>query len=203
MIQQALQTTAADEQKAALRASALKARSELAEEGRIAAGLAVAAEGTALVARRRPKRVSLFFSVRGEIDTLPLARRLAEQGVALCLPVIVKKAAPLVFRDWRPGDPLVDRPFGLKEPPAGAAEVTPDFVFVPLAAFDAAGGRLGYGGGFYDRTLEQLRAKQRVGAVGLAFAAQEVEAGPTLDHDAPLDGVLTERGFRPTAGAEI
>ena len=203
MIQQALQTTAADEQKAALRASALKARSELAEEGRIAAGLAVAAEGTALVARRRPKRVSLFFSVRGEIDTLPLARRLAEQGVALCLPVIVKKAAPLVFRDWRPGDPLVDRPFGLKEPPADAAEVTPDFVFVPLAAFDAAGGRLGYGGGFYDRTLEQLRAKQRVVAVGLAFAAQEVEAVPTLDHDAPLDGMLTELGFRPTAGAEI
>ncbi|MFL1875850.1 5-formyltetrahydrofolate cyclo-ligase, partial [Hansschlegelia beijingensis] len=65
------------------------------------------------------------------------------------------------------------------------------------------GGRLGYGGGFYDRTLEQLRAKQRVVAVGLAFAAQEVEAVPTLDHDAPLDGVLTELGFRPTAGADI
>jgi len=203
MIQQALQTTAADEQKAALRASALKARSELAESTRTAAGQAIAAEGAALVARHRPKRVSLFVSVRGEIDTLPLARRLAAQGVRLCLPVIVKKAAPLVFRDWRPGDALEDKPFGLKEPPAGVAEVTPDFVFVPLAAFDAAGGRLGYGGGFYDRTLQQLRAKERVVAVGLAFAAQEVEAVPTLEHDAPLDGVLTELGFRPTAGADV
>jgi 5-formyltetrahydrofolate cyclo-ligase len=182
--------------KAALRRAALGARAAIDDATRARAAEAVAAFGGELVAREKPERVSLFVSVKGEIDTGPLAEKLAAAGVKLCLPVIVAKGAPLVFRDWRPGDPLDDRPFGLKEPPASAAEVTPDLLFAPLAAFDRLGGRLGYGGGFYDRTLAELRRLGPAMAVGLAFAAQEVDDVPATDHDAPLDGVLTETGLR-------
>lgn len=183
-------------EKAALRKAALAARAALGGDERRAAALAVAELGAELVAREKPARVSLFISVKGEIDMAPLAERLAALGVSLCLPVIAAKAAPLVFRDWRPGDALEDRPFGLKEPPASVAEVAPDLLFVPLAAFDGDGGRIGYGGGFYDRTLEKLRAEGAALAVGVAFAAQEISRAPVEVHDQPLDYVLTETGLR-------
>ncbi|MFC7053670.1 5-formyltetrahydrofolate cyclo-ligase [Hansschlegelia quercus] len=187
-------TASIDERKAALRAQALGARAALGADIRAAAAEAIATEGAALVAREKPACVSLFVSVRGEIDIGPLAAKLAEAGVSMCLPTIVQKGEPLVFRAWAPGDALEDRRFGLKEPPASAPEVTPDLLFVPLAAFDRAGGRIGYGGGFYDRTLQKLRATGPAMAIGLAFAAQALEDVPVEPHDEPLDGVLTENG---------
>jgi 5-formyltetrahydrofolate cyclo-ligase len=190
-----------DELKAALRKRALAARAALSAEVRETAAHAIAETGAPLIAKFRPERVSLFASVKGEVDLGPLAQKLTALGVPLCLPVIARKAEPLVFRGWRPGDLLEDRPFGLKEPPATVAEVIPDLLIVPLAAFDAHGGRLGYGGGFYDRTLAKLRMERPVTAIGVAFAAQEVEHVPVLPHDEPLEGVLTENGYRPTAGA--
>lgn len=184
-------------EKAALRGVALAARARLPNDVRFAAAKAIAGHGAEIVARERPARVSVFVSVKGEIGTGPLMVKLAALGVPLCLPVIVRKAAPLIFRSWRPGEPLVDRPFGLKEPPEGVEEVEPDLLFVPLAAFDGEGRRVGYGGGFYDRTLERLRARGPAYAVGLAFAAQEVASVPVAAHDQPIDGVLTENGYRP------
>ncbi|WP_026363155.1 5-formyltetrahydrofolate cyclo-ligase [Methylopila sp. M107] len=180
--------------KAELRKAALAARAALGEAERIAAAHAIAQLGGEIVAGERPARVSLFFSVKGEIDTGPLAQKLHAAGVPLCLPVIVRKGAPLVFRSWKPGDRLDEKPFGLREPPESAGQVTPDLLFVPLAAFDAAGARVGYGGGFYDRTLDKLRGEGPAYAVGLAFAAQEVEAVPVARHDEPLDAILTEAG---------
>jgi 5-formyltetrahydrofolate cyclo-ligase len=180
--------------KAAIRKAALGARALIDAATRLEAAHAIADFGGAVVAREKPERVSLFFSVKGEIDTGPLAGKLAQAGVPLCLPVIVGKGEPLVFRDWRPGDPLDDRPFGLKEPPESAAEVVPDLLFVPLAAFDRLGGRVGYGGGFYDRTLDKLRSNGgRAVAIGLAFATQEVACAPVAAHDALLEWILTER----------
>lgn len=181
-------------EKAAVRKAALSARASIGEAERAAAGQAIAALGGEIVADERPACVSLFFPVKGEIDVLPLAQKLAAVGIPLCLPVIVAKGEPLLFRRWRPGLPLEDKPFGLKEPLESALEVEPDLLFAPLAAFDRHGGRIGYGGGFYDRTLEKLRAKGAALAVGVAFAAQEVESVPVADHDQPIDFVLTERG---------
>ncbi|MET0312847.1 MAG: 5-formyltetrahydrofolate cyclo-ligase [Hansschlegelia sp.] len=201
MSETASQPPEADLDKAALRKAALSARAALPEHVRLDAAAAIAALGAEIVARERPARVSAFVSVKSEIDTGPLMRRLADIGVPLCLPVIARKGAPLLFRAWRPGAPLEDRPFGLKEPPQTAAEVEPDLLFVPLAAFDAAGRRLGYGGGFYDRTLEKLRADRPTLAIGLAFSAQEVPEVPVFGHDQPIDGILTEKGFRPVNGA--
>lgn len=187
-------------EKAALRKAALAARAALPQEVRGPAAKAIAAHAAGIVLRERPRRVSVFISVKGEIGTGPLMLKLADLGIPLCLPVIVRKAAPLVFRAWAPGAPLEDRPFGLKEPPESVEEVEPDFVFVPLAAFDASGRRVGYGGGFYDRTLAQLRARRPTRAIGLAFAAQEVSRVPVSDHDQPIEGVLTENGLRLARG---
>jgi 5-formyltetrahydrofolate cyclo-ligase len=99
----------------------------------------------------------------------------------------------LVFRQWKPGDPLVAGKMDIPEPRASAPVLDPDLLFVPLAAFDRAGQRIGYGAGFYDVTLEALRARKPIVAVGVAYAAQEVEAVPREDHDERLDFILTER----------
>jgi 5-formyltetrahydrofolate cyclo-ligase len=137
--------------------------------------------------------VSFYWPMGDEADPCVLAHALAARGHALALPVVVAKKSPLHFREWREGEALVVHPFGMHEPPESAARVTPDVLLVPLLAFDAKGTRLGYGGGFYDRTLHAL-AKKR--AIGVAFAGQEVEALPCHEHDHPLDAVITEKGVR-------
>lgn len=137
--------------------------------------------------------VSFYWPMGDEADPRPLAARLAQRAHALALPAVVKKDAPLVFRLWREGDPLIVHKFGMHEPADGAPLVTPDVLLVPLLAFDARGHRLGYGGGFYDRTLAALDAKL---AVGVAYAGQETDALPIHARDHPLDMVVTEKGVR-------
>ncbi len=128
-----------------------------------------------------------------EADPRALARALAARGCRLALPVVVRPKAPLYFRAWREGDGLTVHAFGMHEPAATAPQLVPDLLLVPLLAFDARGHRLGYGGGFYDRTLASLAAKL---AVGVAFAGQETDALPDQPHDHPLDMVVTETGVR-------
>lgn len=137
--------------------------------------------------------VSFYWPMGDEADPRALAARLAARGHALALPVTVKKGAPLVFRAWREGDRLIVHAFGMHEPVATAPEVKPDVLLVPLLAFDARGHRLGYGGGFYDRTLAALDIKL---AIGIAYAGQETETLPIHERDHPLDMVVTERGLR-------
>jgi 5-formyltetrahydrofolate cyclo-ligase len=119
-------------------------------------------------------------------------QKLAAAGARLALPVITARGQSLRFRVWHPGDRLLPGPLGILEPSPAAAEIVPDIVLVPLAAFDRTGHRIGYGAGHYDRTLAQLHKSKGFAAIGLAFAAQEVEAVPALQHDVPLDYVLTE-----------
>ena len=110
--------------------------------------------------------------LRDEASTLPLLETLAGAGVKTALPVTGPRGTPLVFRLWRPGEPTVEGKMGISEPRPAAAEVAPDLLFVPLAAFDRTGHRIGYGAGYYDRTLAALRAK-KIFAVGVAYASQE------------------------------
>jgi 5-formyltetrahydrofolate cyclo-ligase len=138
--------------------------------------------------------VSGFASMPDELRTWPLLRRLARDGVRLVLPVIAGKGKPLLFRAWTPGDLMDKGVWGIAEPKADKPAVEPDVVLVPLLAFDRQGWRLGYGGGFYDRTLQELRARKPIAAVGLAYDGQEVEAVPRLDYDQRLDWVLTPSG---------
>lgn len=139
-------------------------------------------------------RVAGYLPIGGELDVHPLMAALAERGCPLALPVVTGPTAPLVFRAWRPGDPLEDGPFGTRQPPAAAPLVHPAWILVPLLAFDRRGYRLGQGGGFYDRTLAAADQDPPV-ALGLAFAAQAVEALPIEPHDRPLAAVATEAGL--------
>lgn len=137
--------------------------------------------------------VSGFLPYRTEIDVLPLMAMLAAQGWKTALPVVMGKGLPLVFRAWALGSETVAGVWNIPVPPETSREVLPDMLLVPMLAFDRAGYRLGYGGGFYDRTLHKLRALKPVSAIGVAFAAQEMEAVPRGAHDQPLDWVMTER----------
>jgi 5-formyltetrahydrofolate cyclo-ligase len=138
--------------------------------------------------------VSGFAPLAEEFRLWPLLRRLHAEGVALGLPVIVGKGKPLLFRAWRPGDVTDAGVWGIAQPKVDKPVVEPDILLVPLLAFDAKGWRLGYGGGFYDRTLRTLRARKPIVAVGIAYAEQCVDAVPHLDYDERLDWVLTPSG---------
>ena len=137
--------------------------------------------------------VSGFMPMKNEFDPLPLMEKLAGQGARLALPVIVGRGKPLVIRAWNFAEPLVSGVWGIREPLPQAAAVEPDIVLMPLLAFDRAGHRLGYGGGYYDLTVAQLRARKAAIAVGLAYATLEIAEVPATPHDAALDLVLTER----------
>jgi 5-formyltetrahydrofolate cyclo-ligase len=135
--------------------------------------------------------VAGFWPLAGEIDIRPLLRGLLERGHRILLPVTPARGQPLAFRCWRPEEPLEAGRFGTMHPNAGPEEFAPEFLLVPLLAFDRRGGRLGFGAGYYDRTLAALPG---VPTLGCAFAAQEVERVPSGPYDVPLDAVATERG---------
>ena len=132
-----------------------------------------------------------FWPMAHEIDILPLLHGLHERGHRLCLPETTKPGTALVFREWRPGAAMVRGRYNTLHP--AGAEMVPDFLLIPLLAFDAQGHRLGYGGGYYDRTLAGLPDAFRLGC---AFAAQEVGDVPAEATDLPLQAVATENGIK-------
>ena len=174
-----------------LRAAALAARDALTLEQRAAAAHSVAERGLPIEITRG-MIVSGYSPIRSEIDPAPLMRELAAQGAQLALPAVMARGKSLAFRAWSPSDRLMLGPLGILEPSPAAIELIPDIMLVPLAAFDRAGHRIGYGAGHYDVTLAHLRKLKHIVAVGLAFAAQEIMAVPALPHDVALDYVLTE-----------
>lgn len=130
-----------------------------------------------------------FWPMGVEIDSRPLLTALHARGHRLALPVTTPRGQPLVFRPWSPGTEMARGVFGTQHPAAGEA-VEPDWLIVPLLAFDRRCARLGYGGGYYDRTLAALPGAV---AIGVAYAAQEVPEVPIGPHDVPLHAVATER----------
>jgi 5-formyltetrahydrofolate cyclo-ligase len=181
------------ELKAVLRREALARREALPAEDRLAAGLAVAERGLPVVVALGTV-VSGFSPMKSEINPLPMLRRLADIGARLALPAVTGRGQPLTMRAWSFGAPLISGVWGIREPPADAPEVFPDILIVPLLAFDRRGYRLGYGGGYYDRTIARLRAMKPIMAIGLAFAAQQISDMPATSRDERLDLVLTEGG---------
>jgi 5-formyltetrahydrofolate cyclo-ligase len=178
--------------KTALRASALSRREKMPAAERQAAAEAVAARPFPLVLAPGAI-VSGYMPLKSELNPLPLMRKLAEAGATLALPVVAGRGKPLIMRAYAFGQELDAGVWGIREPKAGAAEVDPDILLVPLAAFDRAGNRLGYGAGYYDMTIGRLRKRKPAVAVGIAYAAQEVPRVPTTPRDEKLDLVLTER----------
>jgi 5-formyltetrahydrofolate cyclo-ligase len=178
--------------KSDLRTVAQARRDALPAAERMAAAEAIAARAFP-VAVPSNAVVSGFMPLQSEISPLPLMRKLSDVGVRLALPVVVGRGVPLLMRSYAFGDALVKGVWGIRVPPPEAPVVDPDVLLVPLLAFDRNGNRLGYGAGYYDMTIAALRAKKPVVAVGIAFAAQEVDLVPTTPRDVRLDLVLTER----------
>jgi 5-formyltetrahydrofolate cyclo-ligase len=182
------------EEKRAERAHALARRADAHARHGSAAGGDLARHGLDFLTLASPGVVSGFSAIRDEIDTAPLLACLAGEGHRLALPVMQGKGRPLLFRAWAPGDKMASGQWGIAEPLPGQPEVYPDVVLVPLLAFDPLGYRLGYGGGFYDRTLAGLRTKKPIIAVGIGYDELRIDAVPHLDYDQRLDWVLTPSG---------
>lgn len=184
-----------------LRAEARERRRALSEDRIFARQAALAAAGhvcAAIAELPVPEDavIGVYWSHGDEMDTAPLMARLVQRGHGVALPVVAAPGAPLVFKTWTPETRMDSGAYGIPAPAGDAPVVTPAVFVVPLLAFDAAGARLGYGGGYYDRTLRALRASNRVYAIGLGFAGQELEQIPTHDGDEPLDAIVTEQGIR-------
>ena len=184
--------TETDQTKAALRAAALALRDALPAAERQAAAATIAARG--LPVEVTPGAiVSGFMPMKTEINPLPLLRKLADAGAQLAMPCIAGRSKPLIMRAWTIRRAAEGGQWGIREPMPDAAEVAPDILIVPLACFDRAGHRIGYGAGYYDMTINALRAKKKVIAIGIGFAVQEFARVPATERDARLDLVLTER----------
>lgn len=140
-----------------------------------------------------------YMALSGELDLEPTLNALLEHGLSLTLPVTGELGDALVFRAWRAGDALDMSRFGTLEPKPSAPVLEPDVILVPLLAFDVRGNRLGFGGGYYDRTLAELRANKKIAAYGIAFDEQEAEDVPSDVFDAPLNGIFTPSRFIPIA----
>lgn len=138
--------------------------------------------------------VAGYWAIRDELDIRQIMAQLMDAGQPFCLPVVVGEDQPLELRQWREGEALYPAGFGTLAPEDGAPVLVPDLVLMPLLGFDASGTRLGYGGGYYDRTLASLSNRPRL--VGFAYDVQQFDDVPRLAHDIPLDAVVTETGIR-------
>jgi 5-formyltetrahydrofolate cyclo-ligase len=136
--------------------------------------------------------VSAYKTLDSEIDPAPLVEVLRQQGHIIALPFVWGKDQPLSFHRYEAGDILTPSAFGVHEPAPHTDRLTPDIVLIPLLAFDSKGYRLGYGGGFYDRTLAVLRRQKPILAIGLGFSCQQIDAVPRAENDAHLDQIFTE-----------
>ena len=184
------------ELKKALREEALARRDGLDPQWRIEASLRMA-EAADRLGVEPGMVVSGFWPMRSEVDVRPLMFALRERGARLCLPAILDKQT-IVFRELVRDGKMVDMGFGTFGPGPDAAELDPDLMLIPLAAFDDRGHRIGYGAGYYDRAIDRLQAKGHAPRlVAIAFDCQEVERVPDQDHDVQLPEILTESGLRP------
>jgi 5-formyltetrahydrofolate cyclo-ligase len=176
------------------RALAKPRRAEAAASGGLAAAEAVSERVAALLAGfPRTTIVAGYWPIGTELDVRHTLSHLDLIGFGCALPAVVSKGEPLIFRAWTPQVPMERSGLGILAPAATVPEVDPDVLLVPLLAFDRAGFRLGYGAGFYDRTLERLRRSKRVTAIGIGFAGQEMDSVPRDQYDQPLDWLVTER----------
>jgi 5-formyltetrahydrofolate cyclo-ligase len=189
MVDEAIERT-----KAALRIDAQAARAALNEQERAELAQLVAGHFFDQVQYGATDVIAAYWRIRDELDCQPILLRLMDSGQTVVLPAVQGADKPLDLRVWEEGSSLYEAGFGALAPSELAPRAEPDMILVPLLGFDARGTRLGYGGGYYDRTIAALPRRPRL--VGLAFACQEVPHVPREDHDVPLDAVVTENGVR-------
>ncbi|MDP9838813.1 5-formyltetrahydrofolate cyclo-ligase [Neorhizobium huautlense] len=186
-------------EKAELRNGRLAARDAMPVEVRLEKNLLLTAHGLGVIAVSAGTVVSGFLPIRSEVDLKPLMAAFSQEGAKLCLPAILDKET-IVFREYRPDGELISMGFGTYGPAEHEPILQPEIMLVPLAAFDQSGNRIGYGGGYYDRAIHQMRQKgHNPRLIGIAFDCQEVASVPVEPHDIRLDAILTESGYRTFA----
>jgi 5-formyltetrahydrofolate cyclo-ligase len=183
-----------EEAKAALRKEAHKRRAQLHPSLRLDAARDAVGHFLGHVPLSKGEVVAAYWPIRDELDIKHLIVKLMDSGQPVALPVVLGDEEPLELRLWEDGAPLYEAGFGTLAPEDSAPRVVPDVILMPLLGFDKHGTRLGYGGGYYDRTLARLQKRPRL--VGFAFARQEVDHIPREAHDVPLDAIVTELGVR-------
>ena len=179
-------------EKIAIRKAALERRAAVETDVREKFAERLALKGVDIARRAIVRTVAAYWPMRAEADTRYLIEALNYHEFVAALPVTQGRGFPLLFRRWTSKDPLIEGDHGVMEPSRRLQEVRPDILFVPLAAFDRRGNRVGYGGGHYDATLRELRSMKRIAAIGVAYATQEVPEIPAEAHDERLDLVITE-----------
>jgi 5-formyltetrahydrofolate cyclo-ligase len=167
-------------------------RARFRDPGRRRATVAAGRHLLSLLAPTKPASIACFWPLPGEFDTRRILHKLADRGFDLCLPRVVGRNMPLEFRRWRPGDVLQCDSFGVRTPVVAKPELVPNIIVTPLLAVDRSGQRLGYGGGYYDRTLASLREQGDVTAVGIGFDFQYFHRIPHDLSDQPVDWLVTE-----------
>jgi len=170
--------------RALLSASATSAAENLAEK--FMEALTIIGDGS----------IAGYWPISNEFDVKPLLQKLLCAGITVSLPAVIPNQKRLVFQGWSENMQLVKGPYGTLQPVGSSGLITPDILMIPLLAFDSAGGRLGYGSGYYDRTLAELRKEKEVTAVGIAYAGQEINEVPTSSSDQTLDWIITEAYVR-------
>lgn len=186
--------------KVALRAKAHAQRAALSQGFRAEAAKAASDHFFKGIELAPAETVACYWRIRDEMDCQPIMVRLLDSFQPVCLPVVLGDELPLELRLWEPGAALYPAGFGTLAPADLAPVVEPDLIIMPLLGFDKHGTRLGYGGGYYDRTLAAMSKTARL--IGLAYAGQEVPEIPREAHDVPLDAIVTEAGVRQFAPAE-
>ena len=181
-----------EQAKAAMRVKAHAERAAFFPSLRAEAATAAAGHFFKSLAPKPGEIVAAYWPIRDELDVKPVLTRLMDDGQPVCLPVVLGDGLPLELRLWAEGAPLYPSGFGTLAPDELAPVVEPDVILMPLLGFDKHGTRLGYGGGYYDRTLMTLSKKPTL--VGFAFSRQEFDTIPREPHDVPLDAVVTEKG---------
>ena len=179
--------------RAAWRRERLAAREAMPELEHALASAAIDAHLTSLIAPRPPRTIAFCWPVKKEFDCRPLIGRLLADGWQACQPVVVTKEAPMIFRTWQPEAAMATDCFGIPVP-AGGATAVPDIILLPLVAFDEQGYRLGYGGGYFDRTLARMAARPLT--IGVGFELGRLESLQPRHHDIRLDVIVTEQRLR-------
>ena len=192
-----------EQDKTLLRDRFREARQQIPPKERAAATRRVCRHGETLICDRIVKQdqavVSGFWPIRDEIDIRPLMIQLNKADLTCALPVVKEKHRPLIFRQWQLGEPLKEGELGLHQPSEEALLLIPQVLIVPLLAFDQEGYRLGWGAGYYDRTLAKLREESKIVAIGVGFSLQQLGKFPRDRHDQRLDFIVTEKGVIETS----
>ncbi|MFA6310988.1 MAG: 5-formyltetrahydrofolate cyclo-ligase [Sterolibacterium sp.] len=182
-------------ERSALRREKIAAREALPHQEHHRLSVAIEGHLEALLQRCQPRMLAFCWPIRAEFDCRPLVARLIAAGGRACLPRVTAPETALAFCAWRPDSPMLIDRYGIHYPASGET-VTPDVLLMPVNAFDAAGYRLGYGGGYFDRTLAELAALARQPlAIGVGFELARVASILPAPHDIPVDAVVTEAGI--------